>query len=77
MKYFDEYELLHEKAGCGWRILHGTAGSGLNGVLGGPVEELRQVEGPCRGTGLACGGRASRAPEAALRMPPCQLSFKS
>lgn len=40
MKYFDEAQLLHEKAGYGGWILHGTAGSWLGAVLGGPVRAL-------------------------------------
>ena len=59
MKYFDEMQLLHEKAGCGERILHGTAGSGLRGVLGGPVRVLGRVER----TGAPCDKTDSRAPE--------------
>lgn len=77
MNYFDELQLLHEKASYGGLILHGTAGSGLEGVLGGPVGALGRTEKPCGGTGLPCGGRASRAPETALRMLPFQLSLKS
>ncbi len=51
MNYFDEMQLMHEKAGCeGW-ILHETAGSGLEGVLGGPVGALGRVEGSGRGEG--------------------------
>lgn len=40
MNYFDELQLLHEKAGYGGLILHGTAGSGTEGVLCGPVRVL-------------------------------------
>lgn len=78
MKHFDETGLLHEKAGCeGW-ILHETADSGLEGVLGEPVRALERVEGSGRGgKGLPCGGKASRAPETAPCRLPCQLSFKS
>lgn len=77
MKHFDEMGLLHEKAGCeGW-ILHETADSGLEGVLGEPVRALERADRSGRGNGPSCGGRASRAPEAALRMLPFQLSLKS
>lgn len=51
MKYFDEAQLLHEKAGYGGWILHGTADSGLEGVLDGPVRALGRVEGSGRGEG--------------------------
>ena len=58
MKYFDEAQLLHEKAGYGGLILHGTAGSGTEGVLDGPVRALGRADRSGRGTGLrAAGGR--------------------
>ena len=58
MKYFDEAQLLHEKAGYGGWILHGTAGSWLGAVLGGPVRALGRADRSGRGTGLrAAGGR--------------------
>lgn len=44
MKYFDEAQLLHEKAGYGGWILHGTAGSWLGAVLGGPVRALGRAD---------------------------------
>lgn len=56
MKYFDEAQLLHEKAGYGGWILHGTAGSWLGAVLGGPVRALGRLEGSGRGTGLRAAG---------------------
>ena len=58
MKHFDEMGLLHEKAGCeGW-ILHETADSGLEGVLGEPMRALERADRSGRGTGLrAAGGR--------------------
>lgn len=63
MNYFDELQLLHEKAGCGGQILHETAGSGTEGVLDGPVRALGRVEGSGRGAGPPCDKTASRAPE--------------
>jgi hypothetical protein len=49
MKHFDEMGLLHEKAGCeGW-ILHETADSGLEGVLGEPVRALERADRSGRG----------------------------
>ena len=77
MNYFDELEPMHEKAGCGGWILHGTAGSWLGAVLGGPVRALGRADRSGRGEGLPCGGKASRAPEAALWWHPRQLSLKS
>lgn len=63
MKHFDEMGLLHEKAGCeGW-ILHETADSGLEGVLGEPVRALERADRSGRGTGPPCDKTAPRAPE--------------
>ena len=63
MKHFDETGLLHEKAGCeGW-ILHETADSGLEGVLGEPVRALGRADRSGRGTGPPCDKTAPRAPE--------------
>ena len=51
MKHFDEMGFLHEKAGCeGW-ILHETADSGLEGVLGEPVRALELADRSGRGEG--------------------------
>lgn len=56
MNYFDELQLLHEKAGYGGLILHGTAGSGTEGVLDGPVRALGRADRSGRGTGLRAAG---------------------
>lgn len=40
---------MHEKAGYGWWILHGTAGSWLGAVLGGPVRALGRADRSGRG----------------------------
>ncbi len=63
MKYFDEAQLLHEKAGYGGWILHGTAGSWLGAVLGGPLRALGRADRSGRGTGPPCDKTAPRAPE--------------
>ena len=51
MKYFDEAQLLHEKAGYVGLVLHGTAGSEMEGVLGGLVGALGRAGRSGRGEG--------------------------
>ena len=67
MKYFDEAQLLHEKAGYGGWILHGTAGSWLGAVLGGPVRALGRADRSGRGTWPPCDKTTTRAPEGLCR----------
>lgn len=64
MKHFDEMGLLHEKAGYGGWILHGTAGSWLGAVLGGPVRALGRAD---RGQVEGSDSRAARGSHAHLR----------